>query len=194
MFENLVISDEPFVPNGSVPPDRVDPECAEGSTQRPRRNRAKSKAGRDKSTSRGVDRDKSTSRGLDRDKSTSVPLDRDPSTDRLSSTRGESCRRRPRAESKRRRRASGYRTPRSRSQEDLLDAPEAQDGSGAYNAGFHDNWHQAGSQQHEWWEGYQEGYYGNSYDYGNEPVIEVLTFPYRVQIDPTYRLFNSVSL
>ena len=173
MFDNLVISDEPFVPNGNVPPDRqqyendVDKNSPHEpiNSTRPRRNRAKSKTRRDQSISKCLD-------NSDRDKSTSGPLDRDPSTDRLS-TRGDPSRRRPRAESKRRRRASGYRTPRSRSQEDLLDAPDVSGRGGDYNnnAVFQDSWHRTGSQQ-EWLDaGYQEGYHGHSYDYGSEPVI-----------------------
>ena len=167
-----MISDEPLVPNGSVPPDRAETRREEESAPRSRRHRAKSKAGRDKSTSKGLDRDHSTARTVDSDHSSSRgldgdqsgPLDRDASTDRSSS------RRRPRAESKRRRRFSGYRTPRSRSQEDLLDAAESQNGNAGYDANFREPWPPSGNQRQQWWEGYHEGYYGNSYDYGQDVV------------------------
>ena len=173
MFDNLVISNEPLVPNGcNLPSEAAKGNEGDASSGQPqqRRNRAKSKGRR---------RDKSSQHCLDRDKSSSgSTLDRDASSDRLSSTssnRGDSSRRGPRAESKRRERFSGYRTPRSRSQEDLLDGTDDGRGGGggggggvggAYNSGYHDNWQRSGSMgfQKEWREGYDrchENAYGN---------------------------------
>ena len=223
MFDNLVISNEPLVPNGDIPPSfeasslsrrnrgNFKPGCLDREKSASgRMNRDKSTSGRldrdkstsgrldrdkstsgqldrNKSTSSQLDRNKSTSGQLDRDKSTSGRLDRDESTDRLSS-RGDSSRRRPRAESKRRRRGSGYRTPRSRSQEDLLDGGgigigvggggDGGGGAGYDSSGYRDNWQQypeqhqqhTGYRQNEWRGGYYGGY--DAYD-GSDAVTSL---------------------